>query len=52
MKGNEIRIRGTSAKNIKMGRTGDYELFKNWLSENAVKGRYIAHAEDNKKLSN
>ncbi len=52
MKGNEIGIRGTSAKNIKMGRTGDYELFKNWLSENAVKGRYIAHAEDNKKLSN
>lgn len=41
IKGKEIALKGAPENKIKLGRKGDYDLFKDWLAENAVKGRYF-----------
>ncbi|MBD1423746.1 LytR/AlgR family response regulator transcription factor [Sphingobacterium chuzhouense] len=41
IKGMEIQLKGAPKNKIKLGRKGDYELFKDWLAENAIKGRHF-----------
>lgn len=41
IEGNKISLRGAPKDKIKLGRKGDYDLFKDWLTENTIRGRHF-----------